>query len=241
MTSGPPKVVAHRLLDAFLAEPGVAALDALLRWLLEASPQPQATEVPRTRRLALLAEVLHTHPRQTELLELLRGVWTHGSTVRLLAETGLPVHLTLVKESLERLVDGLVPRLEPDDDLYVLLSRLRLGEADATWVESLSTEVLAPWRALVALPDRVLLDAARLVAFRTSAVGLARELLELEPERPEALSPYFHLSGVVERLAADPHDHACWAEWSALHDECHRTLATARERLERRGVSTDLI
>ncbi len=241
MTSAPPNVVAHRLLDGFLAEPGVAALDALLRWLLEASPEPRVTEIPRTRRLGLLAEMLRSHPRQMELLELLRGVWTHGSTVRLLAETGLPVHVTLVKESLERLVDGLIPRLEPEDDLYVLLSRLRLTEADATWVESLSSEVLAPWRALVALPDRVLLEAARLVAFRTAAVGLARELLELEPQRAEAQSPFFRLPGVVERLAAEPHDDPRWIEWQALHDECHGALTAARERLELRGVSTDLI
>jgi len=241
MLDTPPNVTAHRLLEGCLAEPGVESLEALLLWLLEASPIAQGSEIPRTRRLALLAEVLRGHPRSAELLEQLRAVWTHGSTIRLLAETGLPVHATLMKEAVKRLADRLIPRLEPDDDLYVLLSRLGLREEDAAWVEGLSPEALAPWRGLVALPGPALMDAARLMAKRTAAVGLARDLLELQPGQAETASPFFKLGWVVDSLAAAPADEAPWQGWRQCYADCRDTMAHALARLETRGVSTDLI
>jgi site-specific recombinase len=241
MVAAPPNVTAHRLLDGLLSEPGVAAFEDFLRWLLEASPEARGAEVPRTRRLALAAEVLQAHPRQAELLEVLRRVWTHGSTIRLLAETGLPAHITLVKEAFERAVDHLVPRLEADDDLYALLSRLNLQEEDARWVETLSAESLAPWRVLLAIPRRVLLDAARLVAVRAAAVGLSRSLLELEPGQPELASPFVRLPGELDHVIADPADEGRWQSWLELRSLCAQALARAHDQLDRRGVSTDLI
>jgi site-specific recombinase len=236
-----PNVIAHRLLDAFLADPGVGTLEDLLRWVLSESPAPLGNEIPRTRRLGLLAETLRTHPRQAELIERLRTTWTHGSTVRLLAETGLPVHVTLMKETLERFVDRLVPRTAPDDDLYVLLSRLRLTSADAEWIETLSEDTLAPWRGLVALPNRVLLDAAQLLARRTSSVGLARDVLELTPGQVESASPFFPIAAVVDSVAAAPTDEATWHGWQASLESCRAALRDKLGRLEERGVSTDLI
>ncbi len=241
MVADPPIVVAHRLLDAVLARPGVDSLESLLRWLLDASPLPQGTEIPRTRRLALLAGLVRDHPRHAELLERLRATWTHGSVIRLLAETGLPVHVTLIKESLERVVDRLVPRLSGEHDLYILLTRLRLTERDAAWVQGLDEAALVPWRALVTIPDRALLEAAGLVAPRVAALGLGRELLDLLPGAPESSSPFFRLPGVVERLAADPRAELGWADWEACYAACRATLAESHERLEIRGVSTDLI
>lgn len=241
MVADPPTVVAHRLLDAVLAQPGVDSLESLLRWLLEASPLRQGTEIPRTRRLALLASVLRDHPRQAELLERLRATWTHGSVIRLLAETGLPVHVTLIKESFERVVDRLVPRLSGEDDLYILLTQLRLTERDAVWVQGLDNAALAPWRPLVSIPDRALLEAAGLMAPRVASLGLGRELLDLFPGLPESSSPFFRLPGVVERLVADPRAELGWANWETCLNDCLATLAESHERLEVRGVSTDLI
>jgi site-specific recombinase len=236
-----PNIQAHRLLDAFLADPGVETLEDLLRWLLAESPLPIGNEIPRTRRLALLAEVMRAHPRQADLLEHLRATWTHGSTVRLLAETGLPVHVTLTKEAIERLVDRFVPRTAPDDDLYVLLSQLRLVESDAAWIEGLSDEAIAPWRGLVALPRRVLLDGAQLLARRTSAVGLARDVLELTPGQAESSSPFFTIASVVDDVAGHADADGMWAEWRNALEACRAALREKLGNLERKGVSTDLI
>jgi site-specific recombinase len=241
MVADPPMTVAHRLLDAILVEPGVEPLETLLLWLLEASPLPQGAEIPRTRRLAVLAGALQEHPRHTELLQRIRDRWTHGSAVRLLAETGLPVHTTILKEGLERVVDGLVPRLAAEDDLHILLSQLPLTLADVAWVRGLDAAALAPWRPLIAIGEPILCEAAGLLAPRVAALGLGRDLLELFPERRESGSPFFRLTGVVERLGAEPVSAARWDEWAACHRTCRLTLTESHERLNLRGVSTDLI
>ncbi len=181
------------------------------------------------------------HPRRAEIVDRVRIIFGHHSAVRLLAETGQPSHVTLLKESLHRLVDEVVPRLEPDDDLHVLLARLRLTELDVTWLEQLDDAAVAPWRELVALSRGSLLEAARLVAIRVAAAGMARELLELDHEQPESASPFFRLVAGVDAVAAAVDDPTAWDGWIQLHSACGAALVHANHRLETRGVSADLI
>lgn len=241
MNPSPPNLTAHRLLDAFLAEPSGAQFAALVSWVLASSPAMHGMEVPRTRRLALLGEVLRDHPRQADLLERLRAIWISGNPIRLLAEAGLPAHITLLKESFERLIDRLVPRLERENDLYVLLTTLGLGEEDAVWFDQLSPEAVAPWSNLLALPAPLLLEAARLVAVRVAATGVARELLELEPDTRPGATPFLRLTSETDRLSLDLHSDDQWAAWLALQAECHAVVTRAHDLLEHRGISTDLI
>lgn len=237
----PPNQAAVRLLDGFLADASTRSLEELLRWLLEASPVLTGPEVPRTRRLAILTEALAAHPRGDRLRTKLREVWIHESAVRLLAETGLPTHGTLLKESLERLVDRLVPRHESSEDLYVMLSRLSLTEADADWVESLPTEALAPWAELLALPPGLLGDAARLVAYRAAALGITRELLTLDGEHADGTSPFLRLPPAVDEVIAAPGDPAAAARLAEARGACDATLVRVHRGLEARGVSTDAL
>jgi site-specific recombinase len=241
MSSSPPNLRAHQLLDSFLAEPNGAQFAALVLWLLDASPNTHGAEVPRTRRLALLGEVLRNHPRQADLIERLRALWISGNPTRLLAEAGLPAHITLLKESFERLVDRFVPRLERENDLYVLLTTLGLTEQDALWFEQLPPDAVGPWSNLLALPAPLLIEAARLVAIRVGSAGVARELLELEPNARPDNSPFLKLTGGTEQLITDLHDDGNWAGWLTVQTECHQTVARAHDLLETRGISTDLI
>lgn len=237
----PPNQAAERLLDAFLADPGTRGVGEILRWLLDASPAPTGPEIPRTRRLALLTAALNSHPRADRLRVKLGEVWAHRSGVRLLAESGLPSHGTLVKESLERVVDRLVPRLEPAEDLYVMLAHLALDEADAAWVEQLAEDAIAPWRPLLALPPGVLGDAARLLAYRATALGITRELLELDQEATDGRSPFLRLPGMVDRLVDAPADLVAAAALAETRGRCDAALARAHHLLEARGVSTDIL
>lgn len=237
----PPNLAAQRHLEAFLAEPGTRTLEELFRWLIDATPVTTGIEIPRTRRLALLLEVLSTHPRAERIRHKLHEVWCHPSAVRMLAETGLPVHGTLLKESLERITDRLVPRLDPIDDLSVMVSHLPLAEVDAAWVETLPESALAPWRPLLAMPDSALADAARLVAVRAASLGTTRGLLELSDEPRDGASPFLQLPAAVESLIVQPADPASTARLAAIRAACGATLATVHRQLEERGVSTDVL
>ncbi|MDZ4865545.1 MAG: hypothetical protein SGJ01_19190 [Gemmatimonadota bacterium] len=231
-------LAAQRRLDAFLAAPGPRTLESVVRWI---AIDGATTDDARTARLQLLARTLDSHPRRVDLEKEISAVWTSGSAVQLLAEMGLPLHQTLVKEIVERVVDRLVPRRASDTGLSILLTRLPVDEATAGWVESLPDDVLAPWRSLLGLPEKALRDAATLLALRTAAVGLARDMLDLEPELLESSSPFFQLAGTVALVAQHPRDSAHWEHWVHCRAEVYVALDRGRERLDVHGVSTDLI
>lgn len=225
-------------LDALLEPDGNLRLEALLRWLLEASPAVSEDGEPRrTSRLRRLQAALAGRRQEAPL----REAWTHASAVRLLAETGLPDRTTLLGEGLQRAVDRIIPRLDPEGDLYALLDRLGLDEADAHWLETLPEEVLAPWSGLLAPPRETWFHAARLLAHRAAAVGLARDLLTLEPGGCDADSPFFELDHIVRSLAEAPDDPAARNAWEEVLTACRATLDRAHAQLDERGVSTDLI
>ncbi|MDQ8164654.1 MAG: hypothetical protein P3A28_02715 [Gemmatimonadota bacterium] len=241
MVTQPPNAAAQRLLDQFLAEPGTRVLSEILAWLLDAQPGLIGFESPRTRRLGALHDAIERHERSDRLGAKLREVWEHHSGVRLLAEVGLPVHSTLLKESAERLVDRLVPRSDPADDLYVLVARLKLRDDDIAWLEGLSPDDIAPWRSIVAIPAATFAGAARLVAHRLAAAGVNRELLQLNASAPDGESPFLRLPAAVEALIAAPIDAVRQAAYAAVRADVDDASRAAHRALDERGVSTDVL
>jgi site-specific recombinase len=241
MENLPPDAAARALLDGFLEEPGMPALERVLAWLLDASPVAEGFEIPRNRRLTILADVLAGHPSASELKKRLQETWRRGLSIRFLAETGLPANVTPGRETIDRLVDRVVPRLEPENDFSTVLGHLRLSDADATWVSGLTAEHIKPWKAIVAVPRERCLEAVNIVAIRISAVGLSRPFLNIEPERDDADSPFFRLTRVVQGVIDDPADAKRWEAWEECREACRGELDRADELADTRGVSTDLI
>ncbi len=241
MVTPPPNAAAQRLLDQFLAEPGTRVLSEIVAWLLDAQPGQVGFESPRTRRLGALHDAIARHERSERLLIKLREVWMHHSGVRLLAEVGLPVHSTLLKESAERLVDRIVPRLDPADDLFVFVARLKLADEDIAWVEGLAAEAGAPWREILAIPEASFGGAARLVAHRLAAAGVNRALLLLDSTAPDSESPFLRLPAAVEALIAAPADSAMQAAYAAVRADVDESTRSAHRALDERGVSTDVL
>jgi len=224
-------------LDELLSE-GVPRLEPLLRWLLAASPQgSRLREAPRTARLRDLQEAL----AERGLADRLSEAWNHTSAIRLLSETGLPDRTTLLGEGFLRVVDRLIPRLDPEGDLYALLDRLGLDEEDALWLESLPREVRTAWGRLLCPPPEAWAHAAVLLAHRAAAVGLSRDLLSLDPEGSDADSPFFTLTRAVRDRTERPMDPDTRQAWEQCRAACARALVQAHDRLEEQGVSSDLV
>jgi site-specific recombinase len=225
-----------RLDDVLLG--GSPRPEPLLRWLLAASPEaPAGGEPHRTAQLRYLLGALAERGLTGPLAE----AWNHASAIRLLAETGLPDRTTLMGEGFLRLADHLIPRLDPEGDLYALLDRLNLKEADAAWIESLPEDLRAAWGGILTPPQETWVHAACLLSHRAAAVGLSRDLLALSPEGSDADSPFFHLTRAVQEAADRPLDASARAAWEACRTACVATLARAHASLEARGVSTDLV
>jgi len=221
-----------------LLSDGQPKLEPLLRWLLQASPVASVDgEARRTSRLRKLHDLLD----ERGLAQALAEEWNHASAIRMLAETGLPDRTSLLGEGFLRVVDRIIPRLDPEGDLYALLDRLDLDEADATWIEGLPADLRATWGALVKPPRDIWVHAARLLAHRAAALGLSRDLLSLDHAGSDADSPFFNLPHTVRERGERPGDPEMCLAWEHCRAECARALDQAHDRIEERGVSTDLV
>lgn len=217
------------------------ALEGILSWLLEASATVEGFEAPRDRRLAILAAAVDRHPRREALVARLGRAWQEGLTIRFLAETGLPANVTPGRETFDRVVDRLVPRLEPEHDFATVVTHLGLSAPDAAWISRLTPDQLRPWDGILTLPAERCLQAATIVALRVSAVGLSRPFLDVMPEREEAESPFFRLSRTVQQVVEGSADAERWRAWEEARDACRAELLRVDELADTRGVSTDLI
>ena len=233
-------------LDAFLAQalsPGDPAGDrawaeALAGWLLVPDVLGRSR---RGHRLALLVDALATDPRAPAFKERVRRIAVHESAVRLLAETGLPSRTSFAGEIARRIVDRVIPRLDPEQDLYALVARFDLTPGDAEWLAELQRPLVEPWGPLLRPPLEALRIAALLVAHRAAAVGLSRDVLVLQALETELDSPFFELPRFVEAALRDPATMDAQARWDRALGRCYGRLREVEAALETSGVSTDLV
>lgn len=213
----------------------------LVGWLLEASPVADGdAEPPRTARLRQLLGALEDHAQRDALRARIAAAWNHPSAVRLIAETGIPNFPSIPREALHRLSRRLLPRVPAGADLRELLARAPLTEADADWVASLPDDLLAALAPLA--PDRgTLLLAARLLATRASATGLAIDFLDVTGDEQLTESPFIGLPELVRRTEAALRGDGSLPDWAGAIGACRRALAALLERIESRGVSADVI
>jgi len=216
-------------------------LERLALEILAIPPRPGAPDCPRTEALAHLNRALAAHPEAEALKARIRAFWSHTSAVRLLAEMGLPDHVSFPKEALQRLIDKFVPHLDHASDLYAWLDRLEPKEADALWLAALSQELTEPWRELLRPSPAAYGEAALLLTYRTAALGLKRDFLRLWPEGRDLDSPFAELPNAVREALAAPGDAEARVRLADRMKACRDLLAEAHARLEDSGVSTDLV
>lgn len=212
---------------------GPTALEGTLRRVLELPPGPG-----RTARIQQLARFLEANPGFAAALQ---EAWSHASAIRLLAETGLPDQPSFLAEGLQRFLDSLIPRLDSEGDLYSLLNRLELTEADAEWLLALDPAGLGQLPELLRPTPEALVHAARLLAHRAAALGLSRELLDLIPGANDRDSAFFELPHAVRQHAAQPAEVGSLDHFRQILAACRTEELRAHAYLERRGVSTELV
>jgi site-specific recombinase len=108
------------------------------------------------------------------------------------------------------------------------------GSADRSSSRT-STPALPPGFAII---DRALLDAVALIATRTSALGLSREIRARSPEVELAASPFFLLPRLCDALFTGIGSIASCRDQIAA---CREAQETVRTHLEEFGVSVDVV
>jgi site-specific recombinase len=223
-----------------------AALEDGARWL-HAGPAMSGDEPGPTARLRLLLDVLDLSPAWRRTFA---GTVTQvlaGTSALPLFESGLPNDRGLLDETTDRLARRFLPTPRDERDLAEHLGRWFPRARDADWIEGLPPELVA--RLAQAVADdgardpwsearQALLDAVALVAARTSALGLSRDMRARSPELALAASPFFLLPRLCDALLDGIGSAASCREQIAA---CRETLEIVHGHLEEFGVSVDVV
>ncbi|MCU1283240.1 MAG: Site-specific recombinase, partial [bacterium] len=245
----------HRWLSALPADPptlevAMRGLEAAAHWLRSGGALTETEPAPIVR-LRLLVDILDEVPNwRRAIAAALARVCADGDAVPAL-EAGLPNDRGLWPESADRLSRRFLPSADSARDLGALISRMFPTMRDAVWLGFVPDDLAA--RLVKLLDDdarssganppfvplqQATLDVIALVATRTSALGLSREIRARSPEVPLAASPFFLLPRRCDALFSGIGSAAsCRDQISA----CRDALEAVRMHLEEFGVSVDVV
>lgn len=244
----------HRWLSTLNDTPRFeAAMDTLevaARWLRSGGALLESEPAPIVR-LRLLVEVLEEVPVwRRALAATVARVCSDGDAMPAL-EAGLPNDRGLWPESSDRLARRFLPAAEATRDLGALVSRMFPTMRDALWLGFVPDDLAAR---LVRLLDdgtrgagitppfaplsATALDVVALVATRTSALGLSREIRARTPDVPLAASPFFLLPRLCDALFSGIGSAASCRDQIVA---CRDALESVRAHLEEFGVSVDVV
>jgi site-specific recombinase len=241
--------VLHRWLSVLEAEPSLesaeAALEAGARWLRTPGALIEV-EPALVVRLRLLLEILEDVPRWRELFAAQIASLLKTGALMPALESGLPNDRGLGAESADRLARRFLPAADDSHDLGALVSRMfpkrRDAEALAAIPDDLATRLARIIRdgnrAALAPYDQAILDAIALVATRTSALGLSREIRQRSPDVPLAASPFFLLPRLCDALFTGIGSASSCRDQIAA---CREALEAVRAHLDEFGVSVDVV
>jgi len=244
----------HRWLASLPADPPLDAalrgLEAASRWLRAPGALIESEPAPLVR-LRLLVEVLEEVPSwRRALAAAVARVCNQGDAMPAL-EAGLPNDRGLWPESADRLARRLLPAADSSRDLGALVSRMFPTMRDALWLGFVPDELAA--RLVKLLDDsaraagaaspfaplaQATLDVIALVATRTSALGLSREIRARSPEVPLAASPFFLLPRLCDALFSGIGSAAACRDQITA---CRDALESVKTHLEEFGVSVDVV
>jgi site-specific recombinase len=215
-----------------------AAFEGLLRWLCRGASPPSArgpaATHPFVERLRLLVSAFERHePLKRRVESALTILFQEASTVKLFGELGLPNDRGLLPELSDRLARRLLPQPPDLGDLAQLVARVVRRPRDKPPLHLVSEPLIArfarlfpdSWARLRAAVD----DALALLGARVTALGLTSEIRDRDDAGGPRASPFYRIS------------HAPARELPELVAECRRHIALVYERLERTGVSVDVV
>ena len=223
----------------------VTALERGLHWLRNG--RAKGDEPPPVARLRLLLQVLDEVPQwRRTLAQSLTTVLGDIEALQLF-ESGLPNDRGLIEESADRLSRRFLPAPRDEHDLAELLGRLLPSTHDPEWLAKIPADLVVRFKQVVreggssdpwSKVRQGLLDAMMLVATRTSALGLSREIRARSPEVAVTASPFFLLPRLCDAVFSGVGAVAACREQIAA---CRLAVEAVLLHLEEFGVSVDVV
>jgi len=247
----PDRASVRERLDAFSRADALAeridAIVALVNWMRGGGPASYA-------RLDILLDALDEPGERQRFQSALGALLTQTDGTNAFAHAGIPSERGFFAELGERAMNNVLPRPRDNRDLGHLLRRLFHRPADIARLARMPEERLSGLANVLTPPDdstagetlrRSFGDGFRLLAMRVQSQGLSPKLRRRS--RPCGLteSPFYRMSGtseaLVERWFAGGLPAGEADAWRRECGRCREELAEIHRRIEREGVSTDVV
>ncbi len=175
-------------------------------------------------------------------------------SVTLFASAGVPSsHHGLVSESLQRIVQRVLPSVHPQNDLAGLFAILFSSPRDVARILSLSpdtfrqlAELLSPAtaRGLATSTRSDMKEALCLLSTRIASRGLTAAMRQRGSGLPVDASPFYRFVFETESFvhaADETHLQQSFVRWKAVARRCREELDQVHVHMEKAGVSADLV
>jgi len=211
-------------------------IEEVARWVIEV-PALKRLSRPESLQLSHLTVLLATLSNSPELRQRLSATFASvlrdTTAVPLFAEAGMPSDRGLASETIDRVTRRILPLPPDDENLDRLVSRVFRHRRDCAWIPAAPPEQFEQLADLLGniwkpLQD-AMADAIALLCTRVSALGLSEELRTRSDDMLVRDSPFFRLP------------HVPLPEIPMIILECRRQLDVIHDRLERTGVSVDVV
>lgn len=227
--------------DELGTEASALKLETAVRWLLRGWPLRDLQK--SAARLEMLLDALEDVPRWRVCVTQLFSTLLQSGDALPLFESGLPNDRGILAESQDRLARRFLPKLQDESDLGALFLGWFHDPKAAAWLSALTAKQALRLAALVPTNAQIrlrqgLLDAVALIAARTSALGLSREMRTRSPSVSLGASPFFLLPRVCDALLGGT---APVADCKAKITACRIALGSVLTYLEKYGVSVDVV
>ncbi len=175
-------------------------------------------------------------------------------SVTLFASAGVPSHHHgLISESLQRIVQRVLPSVHPRSDLAGLFAELFPSQRDVDRILSLSPDAFHQIAELVSPPSAQGLESSTrsdmrealcLLATRIASRGLTAAMRQRGSGLPVDSSPFYRFVFETEAFvhaADEEHRQQAFILWKAVARRCREELDQVHLHMEKTGVSADLV
>jgi site-specific recombinase len=248
------------ILEQLCSHPATRDIEPLRILLAALRPQRAEDIVQATGNLLTLIALLGNEPRYAAALrDYLLQVIGERKLVHLCTDTGILENKGFFAELWQRLNDKWLPPTVNDDYLKDLLGQVFDHSTDWHWIcgiddsvwEALLKALGFHWRRTREFHDamlRELLEAAQVLSYRITAIGLEPELVRNHPAIERFESPFLRQNAEIVRFVDDfqrwlldhRHHREDRRQIEVLLEQCEEVVAKIHRQAERNGVSVSL-
>ena len=234
------------------------SLELLIELVRRIRPSSPNQSGKAENNIRLLIKELSAHPEKLAIIrETVLLKFQSCDVSNALAESGLMNSRAFMQEFWHRVKWKFLPKLHSKDDLLYLIEQLFYKKSDHRWVRTVSQDCWIEFFELLDIKltikgrklQQQLADSLRLLSYRLSAAGLAKEIMEHFQDKSREAAPFIHQNILVNEMVRDfeESDPALTYVWNIEHIDkiivslldCEKQIQHMRQHRNEHGTSVE--